>query len=60
MVPVKQLCSALVPLHVLNREVLLTREVKYAPPEDNRSDEFVKEDLHLLEEAEVEEAVESL
>jgi len=60
MVSVKQLCSALVPLHVLNREVLLTREDKYTPLEDNKKGEFAKENLNLLEEVEVEEAVKSL
>ena len=60
MVPVKQLCSALVPLHVLNRKMLLTREEKYAPNEDKRKGEFFKENFNLLEEVEVEDAVKSL
>ena len=59
MVPVKQLCSALVPLHVLNKEVVFSEEDKYAPLEDNRSGEFAKEDFHL-DEVEVEDAVQSL
>ena len=59
MVPVKQLCSALVPLHVLNKEVMLMGEDKYVPLEDNRNGEFAKEDFHL-DEAEVEDAVKSL
>ena len=50
LVPVKQLCSALVPLHVLNREVVV---------KDNRDSKFAKEDFHLKE-VQVEDAVESL
>ena len=47
MVPVEKLCSALVPLHVLNREVALTGE-------DTRKEDF------RLEKVQVEDAVESL
>ena len=53
MVPVKQLCSPLVPLHVLNTEVVLMEEDKLAPLEDNKNGQFTKED-------EVEDAVQSL
>ena len=45
MVPVKQLCSPLVPLHVLNTEVVLMEEDKLAPLEDNKNIQFtIKED----------------
>ena len=57
MVPVKQLCSALVPLHVLNGEVVLTRED--ALLKDNGDREAPKEDFHL-EEVQVKDAVKSL
>ena len=53
MVPVKQLCSPLVPLHVLNTEVVLMEEDKLAPLEDHKNGQFTKED-------EVEDAVQSL
>ena len=53
MVPVKQLCSPLVPLHVLNTEVVLMEEDKLAPLEDNKNGQFTKED-------EVEDALQSL
>ena len=59
MVPVKQLCSALVPLHVLNEEVVLTRDDKNALLKDNGDREFAKEDFHH-EEVQVEDAIESL
>ena len=49
MVPVKQLCSALVPLHVLNEEVVLTRDDKNALLKDNGDREAPKEDFHLEE-----------
>ena len=50
MVPVKELCSSLVPLHVLNKEIVLT---------DDRNGEFAKKDFHP-DKVEVEDAVQSL
>ena len=60
MVPVKELCSALVPLHVLNKENMFTRNDNGTPFRKKMIENPEKDDFTLVEDDQVEDAVGSL